>query len=442
MVYVLNQGGQPLMPTTRYGKVRRMLKSGEAKVVKRCPFTIQLMYGTTSYTQPVTLGVDAGSKHIGISACTEKKEVYSEKLTPRNDVVKLLSARREFRRSRRNRNTRYRAPRFNDRVRSKNKGWLAPSVEVKIQEHITAIKHVCAILPITAVRVETAEFDTQRLRAMEEGRPLPVGTVYQMGEMYDEYNVRQYVLRRDNYTCQCCGCTSTEQKPVKFHVHHIESRQTGGDSPKNLVTLCLECHKAVHEGTKKLDGKKRGHSLRDAAFMGIMRKTLVARLREQLDVPVTETYGFITKLHREQNNIEKSHRADARCIAGGWSARPCAEYYQSRAVRHHNRQIHKATIGKGGNRKRNQAPYFVKGFRLFDKVRYQGAECFITGRRSSGYFMLKTIDWKKVTDSVNCGKLKFIGTACSYLREREESQVGTAHSSSSEVSISGGVSCA
>ena len=418
MVYVLNQSGQPLMPTTRYGKVRRMLKSGEAKVVNRCPFTIQLMYKTTSYTQQVTLGIDAGSKHIGISACTEKREVYSEELTPRNDVVKLLSARRAFRRSRRSRTKRYRKPRFDNRVRSKNNGWLAPSVEVKIQEHITAIKHVCAILPVTAVRVETAEFDTQRLRAMEEEIPLPVGTDYQMGEMYGEYNVRQYVLKRDNYTCQCCGCASTKKKPVKFHVHHIESRMTGGNSPKNLITLCPDCHKAIHEGTKKLDDRKRGKSMRDAAFMGIMRKTLVARLREQLDIPVQETYGFITKLHREQNGIEKSHRADARCIARGWNAVPCNKYYQSKAVRHHNRQIYKATIGKGGVRKRNQASYLVKGFRLFDKVKYQGIECFITGRRNSGYFMLKTIDWKKVTNSVNYRKLQFLETASGYVCER------------------------
>ena len=88
-----------------------------------------------------------------------------------------------------------------DSVKSKHKGWLAPSVEVKIQEHITAIARVCALLPITEVIVETAEFDTQRLKAMLEGRPLPVGTDYQLGEMYDEYNVRQYVLKRDNYTC-------------------------------------------------------------------------------------------------------------------------------------------------------------------------------------------------------------------------------------------------
>ena len=106
MVYVLDIDGQPLMPTSRHGKVRRLLNSHLAKVVKRCPFTIQLLYQSTKETQPVSLGVDAGSKHIGLAATTEQKVVYQEELIPRNDVVKLLSARRALRSSRRNRKTR------------------------------------------------------------------------------------------------------------------------------------------------------------------------------------------------------------------------------------------------------------------------------------------------------------------------------------------------
>ena len=180
-VYVLNKHGEPLMPCSS-GKARLLLKQQKACVVKRTPFTIKLLFGSTGYKQPITLGVDAGSKHVGLSASTEKRELYREEFTPRNDVVDLLSTRRQNRRSRRNRKTRYRAPRFDNRVHSKHKGWLAPSVEVKIQEHITVIKRIRRILPITLVRVETAEFDTQRLKAMLEGKPLPVGTDYQLGE--------------------------------------------------------------------------------------------------------------------------------------------------------------------------------------------------------------------------------------------------------------------
>ena len=191
-VYVVGSNGKPLMPCSPT-KARKLLKSKSAAVLQRTPFTIKLLHHAGGYKQPITLGVDAGSKHVGLSACTDTEELYKEELTPRNDVVKLLSARRECRRGRRHRKTRYRAPRFNNRVHSKHKGWLAPSVEVKIQEHITAIHRICRRLPITKIVVETAEFDTQRLKAMLEGKPLPVGIDYKRGEMYDEYNVRQYV---------------------------------------------------------------------------------------------------------------------------------------------------------------------------------------------------------------------------------------------------------
>lgn len=419
MVYVISKDGQPLMPTKRYGFVRRQLKAGRAKVKQRCPFTIQLLYETGSETQPIILGVDAGSKHVGISACTEKEELYAAEMRPRNDVVNNLSERRQYRRSRRNRKTRYRQPKFNNRVHSKQKGWLAPSVEVKIQEHITCIRHVLKILPVTKVVVETAEFDLQRLKAMEEGKPLPVGTDYQLGEMYDEYNVRQYVLKRDNYTCQCCGKHPTEKNGIRLHVHHKESRKTGGNAPNNLITLCEGCHKALHEGRIQLPEKaKRGKPNRDAAFMGIMRKTLIGRLQNNLMVPVWETHGYITKYRREKYGIPKTHTSDARCITGYPKATPASETFLKIPVRCHNRQIHKAKILKGGIRKRNQAEYKVFGYRLWDKVLYNGTEFFVKGRRASGYFALSNLDGSNVVPSAKYKKLKILEPAKHYLTER------------------------
>lgn len=417
MVYVISKDGQPLMPTKRHGFVRRLLKSGEAEVVQRCPFTIRLLYESGTETQPIILGVDAGSKHVGLSACTEKEELYAEELRPRSDVVKNLSGRLEFRISRRNRKTRYRQPRFNNRVHSMHKGWLAPSVEVKIGEHITAIRQILKILPVSKVVIETAEFDLQRLKAMEQGQPLPVGTDYQMGEMFDYYNVRQYVLHRDRYTCQCCG--KQQKDDARFHIHHKETRKTGGDAPGNLITLCDKCHKALHEGkiTLPVTAKKRKPT-RDATFMGIMRKTLIERLRDILTIPVWETNGYITKYIREKNGISKTHINDARCITGCPTAKPLEETILKIPVRCHNRQIHRARILKGGIRKRNQAEYRLFGFRLWDKIMYKGTECFIKGRRSSGYFALAKLDGTVVTNSASYKKLKFLETAKHYLTER------------------------
>lgn len=168
MVYVLNKNGQPLMPTNRHGKIRRLLKINKAKVIKRCPFTIQLLYNTTNCIQNITLGVDAGSKHIGLSATTKDKVLFEADVELRNDITKLLEARRKFRHSRRNRKTRYRKRRFNNRVSSKHKGWLAPSIEHKIQTHFAMVEKVHKMLPITKIVVETASFDMQLLKAQLE----------------------------------------------------------------------------------------------------------------------------------------------------------------------------------------------------------------------------------------------------------------------------------
>ena len=412
MVYVLNQNGRPLMPTENHRIVRMLLKEKKAKVVRRTPFTIKLIVKTKEFTQPIVLGVDAGSKTIGFSASTELQELYSAELKPRNDVVNNLSTRREFRRARRNRKTRYRPKRFENRVHSKHKGWLAPSVEVKIQEHITSIKRICKLLPITKVVVETAEFDLQLIKAVEAGMPVPVGEDYQNGEQKGFYNVRQYVFHRDGYKCCHCGAHGSG---VKFEVHHLESRKTGGNSPNNLVTLCSHCHELVTKGVVLTFNKRKSKSTRDAAFMGIMRKTLMQRLRSELTIQVEETKGYITKYIREMYKLPKTHVIDALCIAKHPKAKRLDKVYLIKPVRHHNRQIHKATILKYGVKKLNQAPKYVKGFRLFDKVLYKNQECFIWGRRTSGSMLLRLLDGTLIKDGVSYKKLKLLERNSSYL---------------------------
>ena len=414
MVYVLNIDGQPLMPTNRHGKVRRLLNNGKAKVIKRCPFTIQLLYESTNHTQPISLGIDAGSKTIGLSATTETKVLFEAKVTLRNDIVDLLSTRREQRRTRRNRKTRYRKCRFQNRVHSKQKGWLAPSVENKISTHLTMVNKVHKILPITNIVVETAAFDTQLLKAREEGNPLPQGTDYQQGEQLGFWNVREYVLFRDNHTCQCCKGKS---KDKILNVHHIESRKTGGDSPGNLITLCETCHKKYHEGLLPKFKPKRQPSYRDSAFMGIMRWAFYNKLKK-IYSNVSMTYGYITKNTRIINGLGKDHHIDARCISGNPLAIPLKNVYLYKKVRCHNRQVHKKTILKGGYRKLNQAPKYVFGYQLFDKVLYNNQECFIFGRRSSGSFDVRLLDGTKLSAGVSYKKLSLLEKRKSYLIER------------------------
>ena len=408
MVYVINKQGQALMPTERFGKVRRLLKNSLAHVVCRIPFTIQLDYDTTDYTQPVSLGIDAGSKHIGISATTSEKEMYAADVELRNDIVDKLSTRRELRRTRRSR-LRYRKARFNNRASSKRKGWLAPSVENKIQTHLTVVEKIHKFLPITNIVVETASFDIQKIN-----NPSISGVEYQQGEQLDFFNVREYVLFRDNHTCQHCKGKS---KDKVLNVHHIESRKTGGDSPKNLITLCETCHKAYHRGEFELN-VKRGKSFRDAVFMGIMRWSFYNRLKN-IYPNVSMTFGYITKNTLITNNLPKEHYVDARCISGNPTAKPLGYYFYQKKVRCQNRQIHKANFLKGGRKKLNQAPFLVKGFRLFDLVEYQKDLYYIFGRRDSGFFDIRKLDGTKVNKgSINCKYLRLIDKRKSILTEK------------------------
>ncbi len=422
MVYVLSRDGQPLMPTENHAKARVLLKEGKAKVVKRCPFTIKLLRESTVYTQEITLGVDAGSKHIGLSATTEKKVLFESDAELRNDIVDLISTRRELRKTRRNRKTRYRKPRFDNRRRKD--GWLAPSVQNKVDSHLTAVRKVHEILPIGKIIVEVASFDIQKIK-----NPAISGTDYQQGDQLGFWNVREYVLFLDGHTCQCCRGKS---KDPRLNVHHIESRKTGGDAPNNLITLCETCHTGYHKGTVKLPKAiKRGMSFRDAAFMGIMRWAFYNKLKETYP-NVSLTYGYITKNTRIENGLSvkeeergskkksysMNHVIDARCISGNPLAVSDGTVYYQKKVRCHNRQIHKSTILKGGYRKRNQAPYEVMGFRLYDKVKHKGRECFIFSRRLDGRFAIRLLDGTKINEQLSCKKIRLLETRKNIITER------------------------
>lgn len=201
--------------------------------------------------------------------------------------------------------------------------------------------------------------------------------------------MREYVLARDGHKCQHCKGKSKD--PI-LNVHHIESRKTGGNSPSNLITLCETCHKAYHRGEIEFKAK-RGKSLRDAAVMGIMKWRLYDALKS-IYPNINMTFGYITKHNRIHNNIDKSHISDAFTISKNFNAKRLNHYYKIKLVRRHNRQIHKAKILKGGNKKINQSPFEVFGFRLFDRVMFNNQYYFIYGRRSSGQFNIRDINGK------------------------------------------------
>lgn len=396
MVYVQDIDGKPMMPTTRHGKVRRLLKANKATVVNLCPFTIQLTYKSTDHKQPVTLGIDAGAKHIGFSATTEKEELFACETILRTDIVDLLSTRSQNRRTRRSR-LRYRKPKFNNRVFSKKKGWVAPSVKQRIDSHLNEVNEIHKIPPITKIVIEAAQFDTHKMK-----NPNISGIDYQNGEQLGFWNVREYVLFRDGHKCSYCKGKS---KDLILNIHHIESRKTGGDSPSNLITLCETCHKEYRKGNIDLK-VRRGKSLCGAAIMGIMKWRLYDELKSRYS-NVSMTFGYITKYNRIKYGIEKSHTSDAFVISKNFNAKRIEYQYLKRLVRRHNRQIHKMKILKGGKKKNNQAPFEVFGFRLFDKVLYNNEINFIYGRRKSGNFNIRDFNGENPKD-VSYKKLKLI----------------------------------
>jgi len=164
MVYVISKSGKPLMPTTPR-KARLLLKAGKAKVKRREPFTIKLLYETTEYTQVLTHGIDAGSSVIGSAVVNSKSEVvYVSEIEVRNDIPKKMERRAMYRRTRRSRKTRYRPARWNNRRNSIKRGRLSPTVISKINTHLKEINFVKSILPITKLIIEVGKFDPHALK--------------------------------------------------------------------------------------------------------------------------------------------------------------------------------------------------------------------------------------------------------------------------------------
>ncbi|MCH4171571.1 MAG: RNA-guided endonuclease IscB [Lactobacillus sp.] len=338
-VFVINRQGEPLMPC-KQRKCRKLLQSGKAKVIKKEPFTIQLLFGSTGYKQPLAIGVDSGQHHIGLAVTCQDKVLFQSEISLRQDVKKLLDTRRIYRRGRRNRNTRYRPPRFLNRA--KTAGWLPPSVASKVQHNITWIQRLQAVLPKAELYIEVGKFDMAKMKQLGI-----TGLGYQQGDLYGYETAKQYVLDRDNYTCQICQGKS---KDPKLKIHHIIYRSNGGTNQvSNLLTVCASCHTQTnHQPGGKLfvlQAKKfQSHrSLKGATFMNILRRRLFSAFPEALF-----QYGAQTTLDRAKLELPKAHYNDAVTISGiqKIAQRPTA-VVMFQQFRKKKRSLHEATARKG-----------------------------------------------------------------------------------------------
>ena len=396
LVYVLARDGTPLMPCEPV-IARLLLKQGRAKVKRREPFTIKLLYETTHYTQHLTLGIDTGSGTFGAAVVRQSGAVvYASEVTVRNDVHDRMERRKKYRRSRRSRKTRYRKPRFKNRRNSIRKDHFSPTMVSKLHAHEKEIAFVRSILPITEFVIEGGTFDVHLLKnpALHNPKVRPWG--YQKGPQYGFENVKAAVRARDHHTCQLCGKTGG-----KLQVHHIQPRSQGGtDISENLVTLCAKCHAAVHAGTLKGQKKKKAAELSGRPASGLKHATQMNSIRKQLlqnHPEAKETFGYVTSANRLALGLNKDalsfpHAVDAAIIAAGGKS----------PVWHSNTVLRKVCIPEGdaqqtqGMRSEQKLTTGkVMGFRKFDKVRYSGREYFLKGRMSTGYGILMDIDGRK-----------------------------------------------
>jgi 5-methylcytosine-specific restriction endonuclease McrA len=382
LVFVLNKHGEPLMPC-KPRKARILLKEKKAKIILYEPFTIQLLYGSSGYKQETTIGIDTGAKNIGIAIKSQNKVIAKGEIELRDDIKANLTTRRQYRRSRRNRKTRYRQARFNNRTRPE--GWLPPSIQSRINHTFNWIDKFTSLLPNPKLIIEVGKFDVQKMQ-----NPNIQGEEYQQGDTYGYYDARYYVFARDNYTCQVCR---SKNKILRTH-HIIYSSEGGSDKADNLITVCTDCH--TSENHKKggifykwMQKGKKLPSYKETPFMNIIRKKIYKKYPDAQIV-----YGSYTTPRRKELGLEKTHYNDALAITGIEVGFVNIENtFKIKQFRKKKRSLHEATARKGKKEpnciqiRNSKNTKYQDGFYLNDKVKVFGRTGFISGFTNGGAYI-------------------------------------------------------
>ncbi|MEH1853724.1 MAG: RNA-guided endonuclease IscB [Nostoc sp.] len=314
-VFVIDQNKRPLDPI-HSAQARQLLRNKKAAVFRQFPFTIILTESRPdSAVSPLRLKIDPGAKHTGIALINDAtgEVVFAAELKHRGFAIRdALISRRQLRRGRRARITRYRKPRFLNRTRPE--GWLAPSLRSRVENIKTLVEKLGKLSRVEAISQELVRFDMQLIR-----NPNIEGNEYQQGTQ-EGYETREYLLEKWGRQCAYCGV-----KDVPFQVEHIHPRAKGGsNSITNLTLSCEKCN--TKKGTKdikdflKLDPSKltkilaqAKRPLADAAAVNTTRWALFRVLKET-GLSIETGSGGLTKFNRNQQKLEKTHWLDAACV--------------------------------------------------------------------------------------------------------------------------------
>ncbi len=352
-VYVRNLDRAPLMPCTP-AKARKLLQAGKAKIITYRPFTIQLAWQCERQVQPVTCGIDKGSRTTGLACVGNDHVLLAAEIHHRRDVKDKMDDRRDRRKSRRARQW-YRPKRFLNRATSRRSGRLPPSIKTNVEEVIRVVRQIP--LPLSSLIIEDVQVDIARLN-----NPELEGSHYQAPTRLDE-NLRIACLMRDGYTCQQCG-----KQGIRLQAHHLVYREHGGkDTISNLLTLCEPCHTKIHQGKMTLKVTGASSHLDQMAQRSMQGKHyLYTTLGEQ--TPLSMLFGYQIATFRKWRSLPKTHINDALCLTTYHTAVPEANRYQIGFRARQTRKQYHSLPQKGKGRVRYQVNDELAGFRKGDIV--------------------------------------------------------------------------
>lgn len=440
MVYVIDMNGNPLMPTNRHGKVRRMLKSKTATVVSRSPFTIRLNYEPKTHeVQNVALGIDINKEICGISAQVIKEntteEIFAAEVVPRQDVGIIVKQTRELRLARRRRNNRRKSHIiYKGKKTRKNQKFSISNLTFnkELRNHIIRISK---FIPVNQVMIENAELD-----------------ICNYTEDVDYLRTR--TLMRDGHRCQCCYgkskekilvtkkivdkyitlCKKCKTKLDVLREKYIEDKSNKKNSNKYFKLI----NKIKSNNEKYTKFKDNFNKMKDIENRKVYSKTtgsLIPSFKEftcmtiesdlienslihnSIDFGINRISGIQVRKSRRQYNLQNKPITNARVIVNPYydTIKTRDDYFYYRFRKYRSRSLHKIKPMKGGIRP-VRSPKIINGFSSYDEVRYLGDKYpeyygktfFITKKRKTGYFAIGKADGTTIINSVKSNLLQLI----------------------------------
>jgi 5-methylcytosine-specific restriction endonuclease McrA len=446
MVFVLNANKQPLNPC-HPAKARQLLKEGKAVIHKKFPFTIRLKQKKESATnlQSYRIKFDVGSKTTGLTILKQNEVVFLAELHHKTEIKQRLEKRRSYRRSRRNRKTRYRQARFLNRKRPK--GWLPPSLKARVDNVLSMTNRLKKLVPLTDCSLELVKFDTQHMLNAEIS-----GIEYQRGTLQG-YEIREYLLEKFGRECVYCG-----KKDTPLEIEHVHPKSKGGSNRvSNLTLACRECN--VEKDNLNLDEwaillikKKDKRSKQILSSFDTIKNQLKKRLKDAAAVNSTrwKLYqvllstglkmecgtGARTKMQRIQHDLPKEHYYDAVCIGESTSTENL--YFKT------NQVLQIKAKGRGSRYRSGTDRYgfpirqlprvkMIHGFMSGDMVKavvpkgkYKGTWFGQIAMRSSGYVDIKDLNGKRIAQGIQanyCQSVQRFDGYSYFITKRKESAI-------------------